>query len=102
NRCTTLFFQAEHGKRDWSVTGVQTCALPILYIANFYLDGNRNGIRLTEYPSGGFRCDFHPDKNLRCIFHPLSQQLRPHNSFHSRSEERRVGKELRAVGERDQ
>src|SRR5258706_2684046 len=24
------FFQAEDGIRDWSVTGVQTCALPIL------------------------------------------------------------------------
>ena len=23
------FFQAEDGIRDWSVTGVQTCALPI-------------------------------------------------------------------------
>src|SRR5258706_11848967 len=39
-RCVTLresrllallffFFQAEDGIRDWSVTGVQTCALPI-------------------------------------------------------------------------
>src|SRR5215213_8644108 len=26
----SLFFQAEDGIRDWSVTGVQTCALPIL------------------------------------------------------------------------
>src|SRR3989339_847381 len=25
----TSFFQAEDGIRDWSVTGVQTCALPI-------------------------------------------------------------------------
>src|SRR3989339_1890727 len=25
----TIFFQAEDGIRDWSVTGVQTCALPI-------------------------------------------------------------------------
>src|SRR5262249_56758914 len=24
-----MFFQAEDGIRDWSVTGVQTCALPI-------------------------------------------------------------------------
>src|SRR5437016_8535614 len=24
-----FFFQAEDGTRDWSVTGVQTCALPI-------------------------------------------------------------------------
>ena len=26
---TCFFFQAEDGIRDWSVTGVQTCALPI-------------------------------------------------------------------------
>ena len=28
-----FFFQAEDGIRDWSVTGVQTCALPI-YLNN--------------------------------------------------------------------
>src|SRR5262249_58853882 len=27
--CRFFFFQAEDGIRDWSVTGVQTCALPI-------------------------------------------------------------------------
>src|SRR5438093_5604023 len=27
--CCLFFFQAEDGIRDWSVTGVQTCALPI-------------------------------------------------------------------------
>ena len=27
-----FFFQAEDGIRDWSVTGVQTCALPILIV----------------------------------------------------------------------
>src|SRR5262249_60043392 len=30
NRVPYFFFQAEDGIRDWSVTGVQTCALPIL------------------------------------------------------------------------
>src|SRR5438046_4761271 len=29
NTFTIFFFQAEDGIRDWSVTGVQTCALPI-------------------------------------------------------------------------
>src|SRR5438093_10446300 len=29
-----FFFQAEDGIRDWSVTGVQTCALPILDAPN--------------------------------------------------------------------
>src|SRR5437016_2698776 len=30
-----FFFQAEDGIRDWSVTGVQTCALPISSVAIF-------------------------------------------------------------------
>src|SRR5262249_60594775 len=29
SECQFLFLQAEDGIRDWSVTGVQTCALPI-------------------------------------------------------------------------
>ena len=29
NNFFIFFFQAEDGIRDWSVTGVQTCALPI-------------------------------------------------------------------------
>src|SRR2546430_7688845 len=33
--CTSIvFFQAEDGIRDLTVTGVQTCALPILSIGN--------------------------------------------------------------------
>jgi len=34
----SFFFQAEDGIRDWSVTGVQTCALPILIPANVFDD----------------------------------------------------------------
>src|SRR5215213_7110965 len=30
--CFFFFFQAEDGIRDWSVTGVQTCALPIYQV----------------------------------------------------------------------
>ena len=34
NKCVfVFFFQAEDGIRDWSVTGVQTCALPICFQA---------------------------------------------------------------------
>src|SRR5262249_58148361 len=32
-----FFFQAEDGIRDWSVTGVQTCALPISFILSVAL-----------------------------------------------------------------
>src|SRR5438093_1259169 len=33
-----FFFQAEDGIRDWSVTGVQTCALPISMPEPLYVD----------------------------------------------------------------
>src|ERR1019366_2547497 len=36
------FFQAEDGIRDWSVTGVQTCALPIWRLATV------GGVRETQ------------------------------------------------------
>src|SRR2546430_12120759 len=32
-----FFFQAEDGIRDLTVTGVQTCALPILMVEGFFL-----------------------------------------------------------------
>ena len=39
-----FFFQAEDGIRDWSVTGVQTCALPISvgFPVDAWLPANRN------------------------------------------------------------
>src|SRR5690606_40053544 len=38
----SFFFQAEDGIRDFHVTGVQTCALPILAAVRMYLDGIPN------------------------------------------------------------
>src|SRR5437016_3927631 len=40
-----FFFQAEDGIRDWSVTGVQTCALPIssLSLANVTVSTSQDG-----------------------------------------------------------
>src|SRR5437016_7463966 len=35
----TVFCRAEDGIRDWSVTGVQTCALPLLLLAAVALAG---------------------------------------------------------------
>src|SRR5438046_6197202 len=40
-----FFFQAEDGIRDWSVTGVQTCALPI---SRELEELNRIGMALSE------------------------------------------------------
>src|SRR6266511_2804425 len=42
-----FFFQAEDGIRDFHVTGVQTCALPI---------SNARGARGEELPANGPRC----------------------------------------------
>src|SRR5258706_3274622 len=44
-----FFFQAEDGIRDWSVTGVQTCALPISQAGiNALLNQSSLGIQLLE------------------------------------------------------
>src|SRR2546427_8302109 len=44
--CFFFFFQAEDGIRDLTVTGVQTCALPISLVSRAYvtkvLNGNPN------------------------------------------------------------
>src|SRR5438046_10307165 len=66
----SLFYQAEDGIRDWSVTGVQTCALPI-------------SVR---------------DNGARPRYAPLSRTgpLVSRTKFVTpRSEERRVGRESR-------
>src|SRR5262249_59762941 len=39
-----FFFQAEDGIRDWSVTGVQTCALPISDAAGRVVQPNGPGV----------------------------------------------------------
>src|SRR5438046_9909466 len=81
-----FFFQAEDGIRDWSVTGVQTCALPIL--------GLSAGFSLRRQSHG------HPrsKSTISPGRYAMSQQrLNPFNRprRNKRSEERRVGKESR-------
>ena len=52
-----FFFQAEDGIRDWSVTGVQTCALPISAggeaIALLYVDAPVPGPVIAKLNSTG-------------------------------------------------
>src|SRR5205809_5334745 len=65
-----FFFQAEDGIRDVAVTGVQTCALPIL-VPHF--------------------------SSALMLVGEVRNHTRPaHTSKPSRSEERRVGKECRS------
>src|SRR2546430_10796116 len=61
-----FFFQAEDGIRDLTVTGVQTCALPIFRIQRrcpdllhpFYEAGNAAECGLCRYESAVFGADY--------------------------------------------
>src|SRR5690606_41110652 len=79
-RSFVFFFQAEDGIRDFHVTGVQTCALPI------YAGPERHP--LVAEMGVGFRQDADLDDE---VGHLVGGQLDA-----LRSEERRVGKEWRS------
>src|SRR5690606_39885929 len=86
-----FFFQAEDGIRDFHVTGVQTCALPILCVTtkpksqNLPLETSPTKNRKRKRPFGK-----EPKSRLRPM--PIFSKIT--NS--GRSEERRVGKECRS------
>src|SRR5256885_6691293 len=89
-----FFFQAEDGIRDYKVTGVQTCALPIS--GRYELFSHSGDVRLTvpretsaqltvRTWSGGVDSEF-----------PVTLKPGEHSIGSARSEERRVGKECRS------
>src|SRR5438046_9451943 len=85
-----FFFQAEDGIRDWSVTGVQTCALPIsTRERTCRARRRRRGRNGSTEGSGGSSPGSGPAPGATP---PWWRSRRPR----SRSEERRVGKECRA------
>src|SRR2546426_12316589 len=101
-----FFFQAEDGIRDYKVTGVQTCALPISprsisaprarTVVHFTCVGGRVARRLST----NHRTPFHEslrshDGHRLCTPHagPSVAHCRGRTA---RSEERRVGKECRS------
>src|SRR5207253_7630248 len=88
-----FFFQAEDGIRDGHVTGVQTCALPILVPATRI--GEEDRIRGGTGPIEAIRARGIPDVASRAdaslIPHLVDAAL-----VEDRSEERRVGKECRS------
>src|SRR5438093_4097166 len=103
SRSCYFFFQAEDGIRDWSVTGVQTCALPILRtgLKEAGWEVKRDIIRaLVKHVEVGkeqvnvvFRIDPRPfdSRPERGMVHFCLGLERS-----TRSEERRVGKECRS------
>src|SRR5256885_3609947 len=74
-----FFFQAEDGIRDYKVTGVQTCALPISI--DIVLEWSERHGELSS------------DENLSLMLELLLLMLELSGT---RSEERRVGKECRS------
>src|SRR5256885_12317306 len=89
-----LFFQAEDGIRDYKVTGVQTCALPICVYA----------CKAEPESDHGSGCDdgVEPNRVRRLCLEGrlpsecLSYAIGRGAGQHWRSEERRVGKECRS------
>src|SRR5256885_12609545 len=89
-----FFFQAEDGIRDYKVTGVQTCALPIFDLLVELVDD------LGRRAPG--RADAEPGARL-VAGHPVAQDRHVRQNrgagrggHRQRSEERRVGKECRS------
>src|SRR2546426_2916143 len=89
-----FFFQAEDGIRDYKVTGVQTCALPIFFVPiQFTSVENDSAARIAcmcESIRPGITV-----RPLRSTMLSSPRDSRP-TSFRIRSEERRVGKECRS------
>src|SRR3989475_8661141 len=89
-----FFFQAEDGIRDLTVTGVQTCALPILR-------SRAGGALPAVAPAAGRRGESRavrraPPHHLQSrAVRGLQRQPDPRGAA-ARSEERRVGKECRS------
>src|SRR5690606_40004923 len=83
-----FFFQAEDGIRDFHVTGVQTCALPISRASSSPWPA---AARLPpRLPATAAAARPHPTSS------PASSRTRAGSMTSRRSEERRVGKECRA------
>src|SRR5690606_41087138 len=100
-----FFFQAEDGIRDFHVTGVQTCALPI-FIEHLSVVGHPS---FTEHPSVTVHLSViaHPNVTVHpSVIEHLSVtkhlSVIEHKSVIVRSEERRVGKEGRDTMSKDE
>src|SRR5256886_8285989 len=88
-----FFFQAEDGIRDLTVTGVQTCALPISHRRG--LPGHDPALgEPRESPGRGGRGQARNRQGRQVLARPgVRAEANPRRP---RSEERRVGKECRS------
>src|SRR5690606_40012190 len=93
-----FFFHAEDGIRDFHVTGVQTCALPISNIAALAL-GKKVSVAETPADAESSKNALVPatvGSHLYVTSRSVSAMLA--ETSKARSEERRVGKEGRCGG----
>src|SRR5262249_58728208 len=100
-----FFFQAEDGIRDWSVTGVQTCALPISFSRVYAASGSWVAFRGGhEFPTMVRKFEARPIRAyLTTATHDMENAAGDWFLLdQERSEERRVGKECRCRWGRDQ
>src|SRR5256885_13005342 len=89
-----FFFQAEDGIRDYKVTGVQTCALPISIVVSTATGALRDRTCRSSSPRRAPRSDGSRG-SISTVASETSQTTEP-TSRGQRSEERRVGKECRS------
>src|SRR5690606_40335488 len=91
--CVFFFFQAEDGIRDFHVTGVQTCALPILDVRHTCNVGAGRS-RFDMLSANGKARSRRPGRPYSTV--TVFARLRGWSTSAPRSEERRVGKECRS------
>src|SRR5256885_6706348 len=90
-----FFFQAEDGIRDYKVTGVQTCALPISAL-RFRCAGPRRRSPATSRKAKVVAQPGITFTSFASPVGPFRSSKRRSISRTDRSEERRVGKECRS------
>src|SRR5688572_31737623 len=89
--CFFFFFQAEDGIRDLTVTGVQTCALPIWSVN----DPLTKGAGVRKSTDACAQVSSEPTFGLVTSENEADEFVALHSAQRLRSEERRVGKECR-------
>src|SRR5436309_3894168 len=89
-----FFFQAEDGIRDFHVTGVQTCALPIYVLALQAVEGHMRTAVGSLSVEDIYRERQKVVAAVRTLVEPDLRRMGL--EIVSRSEERRVGKECRS------